>query len=63
MTITPFEAAKKICELSNWTLCNLKLQKLLYLCQLVHLGRHSIPLMDEIFEAWDYGPVLPGFVA
>ena len=60
MTVSSFQVAKKICELSNWTVTNLKLQKILYLAQMVHLGRNNgDPLIDEKFEAWMYGPVLP----
>lgn len=59
MTVRSFEAAKKICSLSNWAVTNLKLQKILYFVNLVHLGRSREPLVDEQFEAWDYGPVLP----
>lgn len=58
MTITSLEAAKQMCELSNWALTHLQLQKLLYLAHMVHLGRTGEPLVDEAFEAWTYGPVV-----
>lgn len=58
MTISTREAAKKICELSNWEITNLELQKMLYLSHLYFLGRNDVPLIDEEFEAWQYGPVL-----
>ncbi|MDR1469599.1 MAG: DUF4065 domain-containing protein [Spirochaetaceae bacterium] len=39
---------------------NLKLQKLLYYSQGVHLVLHGkSPLFPEDIEAWDYGPVVP----
>jgi uncharacterized phage-associated protein len=39
---------------------NLKLQKLLYYSQAVHLVLNDkIPLFPEPIEAWDYGPVVP----
>jgi uncharacterized phage-associated protein len=39
---------------------NLKLQKLLYYSQAVHLVRNEKkPLFPESIEAWDYGPVVP----
>jgi uncharacterized phage-associated protein len=39
---------------------NLKLQKLLYYSQAVHLVLHDRnPLFMEDIEAWDYGPVVP----
>ena len=39
---------------------NLKLQKLLYYSQAVHLVlNNKVPLFPEDIEAWDYGPVVP----
>jgi uncharacterized phage-associated protein len=39
---------------------NLKLQKLLYYSQAVHLVLNGgAPLFPEPIEAWDYGPVVP----
>ncbi|MDR1104784.1 MAG: DUF4065 domain-containing protein [Treponema sp.] len=39
---------------------NLKLQKLLYYSQAVHLTLNDrAPLFPEPIEAWDYGPVVP----
>ncbi|MDR1908694.1 MAG: DUF4065 domain-containing protein [Spirochaetaceae bacterium] len=39
---------------------NLKLQKLLYYSQAVHIVLHDkAPLFPEDIEAWDYGPVVP----
>jgi uncharacterized phage-associated protein len=39
---------------------NLKLQKLLYYSQAVHLVLNGkTPLFREPIEAWDYGPVVP----
>jgi uncharacterized phage-associated protein len=39
---------------------NLKLQKLLYYSQAVHLVLNDkTPLFPEPIEAWDYGPVIP----
>lgn len=34
----------------------LDLQKLLYICQTVHIGRHGIPLFEETFRASVMGP-------
>lgn len=60
MSITALEAAKFACEASGWTLTNLQLQKILYIAHMVHLGRTNQPLIEgDMFEAWDYGPVLP----
>lgn len=38
---------------------NLKLQKLLYYAQGVHLALHDIPLFPEEIQAWMHGPVVP----
>jgi uncharacterized phage-associated protein len=38
---------------------NLKLQKLLYYAQGVHLALHKKPLFGEKIEAWQHGPVCP----
>lgn len=59
MAISSFEAAHKVCELSHWTITNLKLQKILYLSHMFYLGKSKIPLLEEEFEAWLHGPVLP----
>lgn len=59
MAISSFQAAKKVCELSGWTITNLGLQKILYLIHMIYAGRNKDRLIDEDFEAWDYGPVLP----
>ncbi len=52
-------AARRLCERSGWTLTNLELQKMLYLAQLYYIGQTHERLIDETFEAWDYGPVSP----
>ncbi|WP_209018555.1 Panacea domain-containing protein [Endobacterium cereale] len=52
-------AAKHLCEISGWRLSNLQLQKLLYLADMNFVGATGERLVDEDFEAWDYGPVLP----
>ncbi|MES1942692.1 hypothetical protein PC39_01155 [Salinisphaera sp. PC39] len=60
MTISAFAAAKKVCELSDWTLSNLQLQKILYLAHMIYMGENDgEPLVDGHFQAWDYGPVHP----
>ena len=40
-------------------LTNLKLQKLLYYCQVLSLKQNDKVLFNETIEAWDYGPVIP----
>lgn len=60
MTVSIFSAAKKICELGNWSVTNLQLQKILYLAHMMYMGkRDGEPLVSSHFEAWDYGPVAP----
>ncbi|MDR1430024.1 MAG: DUF4065 domain-containing protein [Spirochaetaceae bacterium] len=52
------EAAKYI--IKSLPVDNLKLQKLLYYSQAVHLVLNDkTPLFPEPIEAWDYGPVVP----
>ncbi|HEX3860359.1 MAG TPA: type II toxin-antitoxin system antitoxin SocA domain-containing protein [Stellaceae bacterium] len=60
MSIAAIDAAKRVCDLSSWTVTNLQLQKLLYIIHMVYAGRHNGSiLIREPFEAWDYGPVIP----
>lgn len=61
MAITSAMAMRRLCELSNWSLTNLEVQKLLYFAQMIALGRSggTEPLTYEHFQAWDLGPVLP----
>lgn len=59
MTVSTFEAARKVCQMGNWDVTNLKLQKILYITHMIFLGRHGEPLIPDCFEAWDYGPVVP----
>ena len=60
MPIIPLSAATTACETLNWRISNLELQKLLYLAHMTFMGRTGgRPLVNEAFEAWDFGPVLP----
>ena len=60
MSITPFVAAHRICDRGGWRVTNLKLQKILYLAQMIYMGEHEgEALIAGNFEAWDYGPVQP----
>jgi uncharacterized phage-associated protein len=40
-------------------LTSMKLQKLLYLVQALHLSTNGDPLIDDHFARWTYGPVVP----
>ena len=50
---------------ANWFIENLrnitplKLQKLIYFAHGWHLALRDKPLIDELVQAWDYGPVIP----
>lgn len=58
--VSVFDAAKVICERSNWTVTNLSLQKILYLSHMFFMGRTGgEKLIRENFEAWEFGPVVP----
>jgi uncharacterized phage-associated protein len=41
-------------------LSNLKLQKLVYYAQGIHLADCGTPIFKDIIKAWAYGPVVPG---
>ncbi len=38
---------------------HMKLQKLIYFAHGFYLAFYDVPLIDEVIEAWDYGPVIP----
>ena len=59
MSISILEAAKHLGKQSGWSLSNLKMQKILYIAHMHHLGNFNSPLVQGLFEAWDYGPVHP----
>lgn len=59
MATGALNAARTVCELRNWSVSNLELQKILYIAHMFHLGRTGQPLLVQDFEAWDYGPVVP----
>lgn len=61
MAISSIKALRRICELKQWSTTNLEANKLLYFAQMIALGRSDgeLPLVEEHFQAWDYGPVLP----
>ena len=61
--ITALAAAKYLLSLDNSedgdVTSNLKLQKLLYYAQGMHLALYGEPLFAETIEAWQHGPVVP----
>ena len=57
MAIDVLRAAKHLCKMSKWTLTNLELQKIIYLCHMEFLAEKDEPLVEGEFQAWDYGPV------
>ena len=60
MTVSALTAAKYMCRKSGWKYSNLEIQKLLYLSHMFHLVHESEqPLLEERFEAWQWGPVIP----
>jgi uncharacterized phage-associated protein len=59
MAISASKAARRLCELNDWTTTNLELNKLLFFAQMIALGEKSEPLIKGHFEAWDFGPVMP----
>jgi len=58
--ISASQAAKFLCRESDWSLSNLSLQKILYLAHMFYMGENNgTRLVDNDFEAWDFGPVVP----
>lgn len=47
------------CQEKNYTISNLKLQKILYFLQAEFLVDTGMPCFREKIEAWDFGPVVP----
>lgn len=43
----------------DWSISNLKLQKVLYFLQAQYLVTHDKKLFDDEIEAWGMGPVVP----
>ena len=43
----------------NHPVTNLKLQKILYFLNAIYLVKHGEPLVDAVFEKWNYGPTIP----
>lgn len=63
MSITATDAAIHIvnfCIDENQPISNLQLQKILYFCQVESYRTRGKRLFDDDFEAWRYGPVIPG---
>lgn len=44
----------------NKPISNLQLQKILYFLQVIHASQNNELLFPDEFEAWPYGPVVPG---
>jgi uncharacterized phage-associated protein len=44
---------------AGFPLTNMSLNKIVYFAHAWHLARYSEPLIDSLFEAWQYGPVHP----
>lgn len=60
MPYNSLSALRTLCKASDWTISNLQAQKLLYIAHMIHLSEGSSGgLVNESFQAWDYGPVLP----
>ncbi len=59
MPISAFAAAKHIGKMSDWSKSNLEIQKILYIAHMLHLGNWQKRLVQEHFQAWDLGPVIP----
>lgn len=49
----------RIAALTNSSISPMKMQKLIYLAHAYCLVYQGKPLVNELFEAWKFGPVLP----
>ena len=58
MSVSAFDAANHLAKISNYSVSNLKYQKILYMADMNFVGQTGNRLIAEDFEAWDYGPVL-----
>lgn len=62
-TLSAVDVANEIIRVahqSGKSISNMKLQKLLYLAQGIHLAlMNNEPLFEDAIEAWKYGPVVP----
>ena len=47
------------CNKDNKEISNLKLQKMVFYCQAYHIAKYREQLIDNKFEAWKHGAVLP----
>lgn len=59
MAASIMQVARTLGQLSGWSLSNLAMQKIGFIAEMLHLGRHDAPLIDEQWQAWSYGPVQP----
>lgn len=57
MTVAKYIVSK--CTRNNTPICNLQLQKLLYLIQKEALAINNEPIFVDEIEAWRFGPAVP----
>ena len=58
--VTAFDVANYFLSIPEYEdLTNLKLQKLVYYAQGIHLAIYGKPLFNEAIKAWEHGPVVP----
>ena len=57
--VSVLSAAKFIGQYSQWSLSNLQMQRILYVAQIIQMGRHDRPLVHGLFEANLMGAVHP----
>lgn len=59
MPASVMQVARTLGQAANWSLSNLEMQKIIYIAEMLHLGRTGAPLLKDEWQAWDYGPVQP----
>jgi uncharacterized phage-associated protein len=57
-SLIAYAFVKKGIEEGN-PITQMKLQKLVYFAHGIHLAKYGKPLINEVFQAWKFGPVVP----
>lgn len=57
-SVISFVLAEKAVR-ENYPVTQMKLQRMVYFAHGYHLAKYKKPLVNEVFQAWKFGPVLP----
>ena len=59
MAIDVLSVARRLSEVSDWTISVLHMQKMCYMAHMYYMGECGKPLVEGNFEAWEFGPIHP----